>query len=259
MSEASVIVTRHGGTAVIRLNEPQSMNALSAGIRDGLTGALDQLIPDPETRVLVITGTAAAFCAGGDIRNMGLKRAPQIRSRMQGSYSWVNRLLKAEKPVITAVNGAAAGAGVSVALMGDIIIASRTAYFMTAFARLGACPDLGLLATLPRAIGMARAKDMLLTSRKISAEEAWSMGLVSRVAEPDQLMATALEAAEQLAAAPTATIGLMKRLLLRAYDPSIDEFLEQEGFAQAIAQSTEDFEEGFTAFREKRKPKFKGR
>jgi 2-(1,2-epoxy-1,2-dihydrophenyl)acetyl-CoA isomerase len=191
---------------------------------------------------------------------MGVKPAPAIRSRMQNSHGrFISRLLKAEKPVITAVNGAAAGAGFSLALLGDIILASKSAYFLTAFSRLGACPDLGLLATLPRAIGMARAKDILLTSRKITADEAWQMGLVSRVVEPAALLDTAMETAEALAAAPTVTIGLIKRMLLRAYDTSIDEFLDQEAFAQAIAQSTEDFVEGVEAFRGKRKPQFKGR
>lgn len=260
MAEHSVIVTRKGGTALIQLNEPKSMNALSAGIRDGFYGALPGLLDDPEVRCIVITGTGDAFCAGGDIRNMGVKPAPAIRSRMQNSHGrFISRLLKAEKPVITAVNGAAAGAGFSLALLGDIILASKSAYFLTAFSRLGACPDLGLLATLPRAIGMARAKDILLTSRKITADEAWQMGLVSRVVEPAALLDTAMETAEALAAAPTVTIGLIKRMLLRAYDTSIDEFLDQEAFAQAIAQSTEDFIEGVEAFRGKRKPQFKGR
>lgn len=260
MAEHSVIVTRKGGIALIQLNEPKSMNALSGGIRDGFYGALPGLLDDPEVRCIVITGTGDAFCAGGDIRNMGVKPAPAIRSRMQNSHGrFISRLLKAEKPVITAVNGAAAGAGFSLALLGDIILASKSAYFLTAFSRLGACPDLGLLATLPRAIGMARAKDILLTSRKITADEAWQMGLVSRVVEPAALLDTAMEAAEALAAAPTVTIGLIKKMLLRAYDTSIDEFLDQEAFAQAIAQSTEDFIEGVEAFRGKRKPQFKGR
>lgn len=237
MSEDSVVITRKGQVVLVRLNEPKSMNALSAGIRDGLHGNLPAMIDDPEVRCIVITGTGDAFCAGGDIRNMGVKSAPSIRTRMQNSHGrFVSRLLKAEKPVITAVNGAAAGAGFSLALLGDIVLASKSAYFLTAFSRLGACPDLGLLATLPRAIGMARAKDILLTSRKVSAEEAWQMGLVSRVVEPEALLETAMETAEILAQAPTVTIGLIKRLLLRAYDTSIDEFLDQEAFAQAIAQ-----------------------
>lgn len=259
MSGSPVVVTRQGAVTVLRLNEPKSMNALSMTIRDGLAAAVAEAVSDPAVRCIVLTGTDGAFCAGGDIRNMGVKRAPEIRARMQGAYKWVAELIKAEKPVVTAVNGAAAGAGFSLALTGDIIIAQRDAYFVTAFTRLGACPDLGLLTTLPRAIGTARAKDLLLTSRKVSAEEAWQMGLISRVVEPGKLMAEAMATAEQLAAAPTVTIGLIKRLLLKAYDPSLDNFLEQEAFGQAIAQSTEDFEIGVAAFREKKRPQFKGR
>ncbi len=258
-SASPVVITRHGAVAVVRLNDPASMNALSLPMRDGLVAGLPALLDDPDVRAIVLTGTGDAFCAGGDIRSMATHTAPSVRKRMQNHYKWVGPLLKAEKPVITAVNGAAAGAGVSIALMGDIVLASTSAYFVTAFARLGACPDLGLLATLPRAIGMARAKDLLLTSRKVAAEEALAMGLVARLAPPDKLMDMAMETAESLAAAPTATIGLIKKLLLRAYDPSIDEFLEAEGFAQSIAQTTEDFQAGVVAFREKKKPIFKGR
>jgi 2-(1,2-epoxy-1,2-dihydrophenyl)acetyl-CoA isomerase len=260
MSEASVVVTMDGQVAIVRLNEPSSMNALSAGIRELLTQEIPRLLDDPAVRCLVVTGTGGAFCAGGDIRNMGDRSPTDTRARMHRHYKgWVGRLLKAEKPVVMAVNGAAAGAGVSLALMGDILVASREAYFTTAFARLGAVPDLGLVATLPRAIGMARARDMLLTSRKVPAEEALQMGLVARVVEPDQLMPAALEAAHALASSPTVTLGLIKRLLQRAYDPSLDEYLEAEGFAQAVAMSTDDFREGVAAFREKRRPKFQGR
>ena len=130
MSEDAVVVTRKGAVAIIRLNEPKSMNALSMTIRDGFSRAIDTVLPDPDVRAIILTGTGNAFCAGGDVRNMGQKRAPEIRARMQGAYKWLSTFLKAEKPVITAVNGAAAGAGMSMALSGDIIIASRDAYFM---------------------------------------------------------------------------------------------------------------------------------
>lgn len=260
MSEASVVVTMEGQVAIVRLNEPKSMNALSAGIREILTSEIPRLLDDPSVRCLVITGTGAAFCAGGDIRNMREERPKDTRERMRRHYDgWTRRLLKAEKPVVIAVNGAAAGAGVSLALMGDILIASREAYFTTAFVRLGAMPDLGLVATLPRAIGMARARDMLLTGRKVPAEEALQMGLVARVVEPDRLMPAVMEAAQALADGPTTTLGLIKRLLQRAYEGSFDEYLEAEGFAQAVAMSTDDFREGVAAFREKRRPKFQGR
>lgn len=259
MSEDAVVVTRKGAVAIIRLNEPKSMNALSIPIREGFSRAIDALLPDPDVRAIILTGTGNAFCAGGDIRSMGVKRAPDIRARMEGTYKWLGTFLKSEKPVITAINGAAAGAGFSMAMTGDIILAAREAFFSTSFTRLGACPDLGILATLPRAIGTARAKDLLMTSRKVSAEEAWQMGLVSRVVDGDRLMDVAMETAEALAAAPTVTMGLIKRLMLRAYDTSIDEFLALEAYGQAIAQTTEDFAEGVEAFRAKRKPRFKGR
>ena len=260
MAEPSVVVTMEGQVAVLRLNEPKSMNALSAGVREALTRDVHRLLDDPTVRCLLVTGTDGAFCAGGDIRNMDDRRPTDTRARMHRHYrGWASRLLKAEKPVVMAVNGAAAGAGVSLALMGDIIIAARTAYFTTAFSKLGVVPDLGLVATLPRAVGMARARDMLLTSRKVPADEALQMGLVARVTEPAELMPVALEAAQALANGPTMSLGLIKRLLQRAYDHSIDEFLEAEGFAQAVAMTTQDFEEGLAAFKAKRKPKFKGR
>jgi 2-(1,2-epoxy-1,2-dihydrophenyl)acetyl-CoA isomerase len=260
MAEAPVVVSIEGQVGVLRLNEPRSMNALSNEIRETLTREVPRLLAEPDIRCLLFTGTGDAFCAGGDIRNMA-QAAPQFtRERMRRHYTgWVGHMLRSEKPVVMAVNGAAAGAGVSFALMGDIVIASRTAYYTTAFVRIGAMPDLGLVAALPRAVGMARAKDMLLTSRKVPAEEALQMGLVARVVEPAELMPQAMETAKALSAAPTVTVGLIKRLLQRAYESSLDQFLEAEGFAQAVAMSSDDFKEGITAFREKRRPQFKGR
>jgi 2-(1,2-epoxy-1,2-dihydrophenyl)acetyl-CoA isomerase len=260
MSEASVVVTMEGPVAIIRLNEPRSMNALSHSIREALTSEVPRLLAEPDVRCLMFTGTGDAFCAGGDIRNMEKATPQHTRERMRRHYTgWFGALMRGEKPVVIAVNGATAGAGVSLTLMGDLVIASKAAYFSTGFIRIGAVPDLGLVATLPRAIGMARARDMLLTSRKVPAEEALQMGMVARVVEPAALMGEALEAAKSLAALPTVTLGLIKRLLQRAYEGSFDQFLEAEAFSQAVAMSTEDFQEGINAFREKRRPQFKGR
>ncbi len=258
VADDAIVLSLHGAVAVLRLNEPKSMNALSGRIKAAFERLVPKLLDDDNVRVLLITGTGKAFCAGGDIRNMGERRPVKVHARMQRTQHWAGRLLLSGKPVVTAVNGAAAGAGLSLAMMGDIILASSEARFKGGFPALGAVPDLGLLYSLPRAIGMPRAKDMLLCNRELSAEEAAAMGLVSRLVGGDRLFDEALAVATGLASGPPVSLGLTKSLLRRTYESGLEAFLESEAVAQAIAFSTEDFGEGVDAFLAKRKATFTG-
>lgn len=252
----AVIIERNDGVAVLRLNQPQSMNALSVGIKNGLETAIPQFMADDTVRCIVITGTGKAFCAGGDITNMSERAAPKIRTRLHASHAWARRVLGGEKPVIAAVNGAAAGAGFSLALLCDFVIAADDAFFRAGFPGIGAAPDLALALTLPRAVGMLRAKDLLLSNRRVEAAEAAAMGLVTRVVPAASLMDETLKLAAQLAAGPATSLGLTKMLLNNAYG-QIDDFLGIEAMAQAVAFGSEEFSEGVSAFLGKRKAQFR--
>lgn len=256
-SKNAVIVERQAGVGIVRLNQPQTMNALSPDIKAGLETHIPALITDPAIRCLLLTGTGKAFCAGGDIRSMkGDRSAPVVRRRMHSVHDWAGGLLDCEKPLICAVNGAAVGGGLGLALLGDIIFASSDAYFMSGFSKLGAVPDVGLVMTLTRAIGSLRANEMLLLNRKYMAEEAAQIGLANRCFSPETLMAEATAAARAIADGPTTSIGLTKMLARRAHQDSVEEFLEREAFAQSVAFGSPEFAEGVDAFLGKRAPKF---
>ncbi|MCW5750448.1 MAG: enoyl-CoA hydratase/isomerase family protein [Alphaproteobacteria bacterium] len=256
---SSVQLERKGRVAVIRLNEPETMNALSGGIKAVLETEVPRLLDDPAIGALVFTGSGKAFCAGGDIRSMREVTPIGTRARLQRNYTWAQRLLTAEKPVVMALNGVAAGAGFALAMLGDIVYASREARFKAGFPGIAAVPDVGLAYTLPRAVGQLRAREILLSNRMVGMEEALAIGLVNRVLGPAELLDAALETATALAEGPAIALGLTKTLVRRAFDDTLERFLEDEAKAQAIAFSSEDFREGVAAFMEKRKPVFTGR
>jgi 2-(1,2-epoxy-1,2-dihydrophenyl)acetyl-CoA isomerase len=251
-----VAFEHHGDVVVIKINSPATRNALEPRVKAPLEARIPELLDDKTVRCLVITGTADAFCAGGDINSMGDRSAPSVRKRMQVTHAWAKRLLTAEKPVIAAVNGAAAGAGFSLALLCDIVLVSDKAYFRAAFPGLGAAPDLGLALTLPRAIGAPRAKDILLTNRRVEAAEAAAIGIAKRVVPAADLFDQALRLAQDLAAGPATSLGLTKTLLNHAYG-TIEEFFAAEAFAQGVAFGSPEFAEGVEAFLNKRKPEFR--
>jgi 2-(1,2-epoxy-1,2-dihydrophenyl)acetyl-CoA isomerase len=258
MTEA-VIIDFDGGIATIRLVEPETRNALSPAIKAVLEARVPLLTIDPAVRCIVITGTANAFCAGGDLRSLGKQEAPaESRDRMHRSHVWLERLLDCEKPVITAVNGPAVGAGFGLALAGDIVIAADSAWFMAGFTAVGVAADYALGRTLPRAIGSVRAKEILLTGRKVDAAEALAIGLVARLVPAAELEAATVALARRLADGPTLAIGLTKRLVDAGFDGSAAAYLEREALAQSIAFGSSDRREGVAAFLAKRKPVFTG-
>jgi 2-(1,2-epoxy-1,2-dihydrophenyl)acetyl-CoA isomerase len=255
----AVKLERQGGVAILRLDDPATMNALSPSVKAGMTKHVPALLTDDSVRCIVITGTGKAFCAGGDIRSMkepAQRQAPLVRKRMKSGHSWSRPLLDCDKPIICAVNGAAVGGGLAMAMLGDIVFASSNAYFMGGYSMLGALPDLGLLQTLTWAVGSLRAKEIIMLNRRYSAEEAVAIGLANRVVAPEKLMEVTMAAAHEIADGPAAMMSLSKEMMKRAYESSTEAFFEQEAIAQAVCFGSEEFDEGVDAFLNKRRPRF---
>ena len=246
------------GVATITLDRPDTLNALNATMRRELLTALKAAGRDQAIRAIVITGSGRGFCAGADLR--GGRQERQFRNVLISEY---NPLIEAVRdmptPVVAAVNGVAAGAGVSLALAADLVIASADARFVPAFHRIALVPDSGLTRTLVRAVGRHRALEILLGERVLTADEARDGGLVAAVVAPDELAEAARGLARRLAAGPTRAIALTKRLVNGAEDATLADSLRQEAALQELAGRGEDHAEGVAAFTEKRTPEFRGR
>ncbi len=242
----------------ITFNRPQLLNALDMEMRAELKAVLGILSEDPGIRALILTGTGKAFCAGGDIRTMQVPM-PDLagRKRLKDLHVWLKTLINLEIPVIAAVNGIAAGAGCSLAMASDLIIATEESKFVLPFVKVGLIPDSGSLYFLPRLVGLPRAKELMFTGRAVAASEALALGLVNEVAPAGQLISRAEELARELARGAGKAIALTKRLLNLSLSSDLESILEFEALGQDICFGTEDFEEGAKAFLEKRKPVFK--
>ena len=255
MSE--VLTERDGAVLTITLNRPEVFNAFNAALHAALHAALEEAA-DPEIRAVVITGAGRGFCAGQDLKEFR-EVSGSIRERLEQTYHPNIRLIRGlEKPVIAAVNGPCAGAGLSLAAACDIRIAADVATFVPGFIGIGLVPDSGGSWFIHRLLGFARAFEWMTSNRRLTAAEAHAWGLVSEVTEADQFTARAAQLAETYAALPTRGVGLTKRLFDHAYTASLEAQLELEAELQQEATGTADFREGVTAFLEKRPPRFSG-
>ena len=253
---AEVEVAREGAVQTITLSRPDKLNAFTRGLHAELRAALEEA-RDPAVRAVVITGAGRGFSAGQDLNAFG--EAGDVAAMLRATYH-VNvlaiRLL--EKPVVAAVNGVCAGAGLSLACACDIRLASDAAFFVPGFVGIGLIPDSGGTYFLQRLLGAARAFEWMTSNRRLAATEALAWGLVSEVVEAESFATRVAEHAAQLAAAPTRAIALTKRLYDEAGTATLEEQLEREAESQVEAARSADFREGVAAFGEKRAPRFSG-
>jgi 2-(1,2-epoxy-1,2-dihydrophenyl)acetyl-CoA isomerase len=253
-----VETSRDGAVLTITLNRPDVLNAFTAEMHRQLVGAFKEARSE-DVRAVVITGAGRGFCVGQDLNEFG-EAARDIAGRLRTNYHPTIRAVRElEKPVIAAVNGPAAGAGLSFACACDLRVAAEGATFVPAFINIGLVPDMGGTFFVTRLLGSPRAFEWMTSGRRLTAREALDWGLVTEVVPDDRLAARAAEWAGQLAAMPTRGIGMSKRLFDSADRAPLEEQLEREAQLQAAATQTDDFREGVDAFLEKREPRFEGR
>lgn len=261
MDYEKITIEAHGDVAIITLNDPAVRNALSPVMLKELSKAVNIIAVSKEARCLLIKGEGAGFCSGANLSvGMDSSEGPPRFSRSLREYyhPLLLGLRDLEIPIVSAVHGPAAGAGVGIALCGDIICASKDAYFLQAFGRIGLAPDAGTTYSLPRLVGWGRALEMSMLADKVPAEQAYEWGLINRLYDDHEaLMNGALGLAERLATGPK-SLGLMRRLFNGTWENDFAAQLELEAQVQDLAGATDDAMEGMTAFLEKRPAKFKG-
>lgn len=251
-------VQRHGATAVLIMNRPEARNALDLELRQAFADVIPQVRDDPSVRAVVIAGAGGHFCSGGDVKVLaeslqGKRDIFEGRERMRKIHRWFDELIDLEKPVIAAVDGSVFGAGLSLALAADFAIASPHAKFCSVFARIGYVPDMALMYLLPRAIGLARAKELVFSARVVDAEEALSLGLVQQVVEGDVLQ-KAIAFASRFQHAPTEALGLAKSVMNHSFESERRSVFAQEAAAQAMCRESEFHQEAVRRFLAKEAP-----
>lgn len=261
--DALILSTIEHGVMTLTLNRPARLNSFNDEMHHQLADCLTQAERDETVRCLLITGAGRGFCAGQDLNDRNVDPSgppPDLGDSVERFYNpLVRRLARLPKPVIAAVNGVAAGAGATLALGCDIVIASRSATFVMAFSKLGLVPDCGGSWYLPRLAGRARAMGLALLGDKLSAEQAWQWGMIWQMVEENELADTSLQLARHLAHQPTYGLGLIKQALLASETNTLDEQLTLERDYQRLAGRSDDYREGVSAFLAKRPPNFTGK
>jgi len=255
-----VLSERHGSIAILTLNNPERYNALGGSLLNDLNAALDEVLCEPRARAVVPTGAGKGFCSGAQFGGDTFGAGEGIAERMRGSINPViEKIRNLPIPVVVAMNGAAAGAGVGIALAGDIVIAARSARFILSFVRLGAALDGGTSLFLQRSIGAARARALALLGEPLAAETAAQWGLIWKAVDDADLLNEAMAVAQKLADGPPVSLGLIKGQIEAAWNSSLASTLDDEASSQARAFVTEDLREGAAAFVQKRPARFTGR
>jgi 2-(1,2-epoxy-1,2-dihydrophenyl)acetyl-CoA isomerase len=261
MSDKPVLMTCSEGVAHITLNRPAFGNAINMDLAGELEMLARQCEAQESTRCVMLSGAGRLFCAGGDLgllKNAG-NQLSTLLSQLAGTlHSALSHFARMQKPLLTLVNGPAAGAGLSLALAGDVVLAAQSAHFTCAYTGVGLTPDGGMTWMLPRLIGMRKAQEMLLTNRRVMAGEAEQIGLVTRVVSDESLMEEGAKVASTLASSATRAIGVTRSLILESFDTGFDSQLSREARAIAAAGKRRECAEGIGAFAAKRPPNFSG-
>lgn len=262
MSFSTITYQIDQGVAVLTLNRPASLNSFNNQMHDEVREAIKDARDNSNVRCLVITGTGRGFCAGQDLSDRAVKvtnEAPDLGESVEKNYNpLIRNIMTMEKPVLCAVNGVAAGAGASIALACDIVLAGKSAKFIQAFCKIGLVPDSGGTFNLVRALGLPRAKALALLGDKLSAEQAETWGMIWQCVDDEVLMDETMKLALHLATQPTKGLAMIKHLMNNSFSTPLHQQLELEKHAMRELGRTSDYREGVSAFMEKRQPTFKG-
>lgn len=257
----AIELTRQDGVAIIRLNRPEAANGINLTMAKELLTAAIECDEDPNVRAILMTGNGKLFCAGGDVKSFAPSQgnpSALLKELTAIFHAAISRFARMNAPVIMAVNGAAAGAGFSLAVSGDYVISSSAASYTMAYTMVGLCPDGSSSYYLPRLIGLRRAQELMITNRTLSAQEALEWGAINQVVDSEALESEALALAKKLAKGPTESYGMIKKLLQSSFTNGLETQMEMESTGIASMSKTADGQEGILAFVERRAPNFKG-